>query len=589
MLRSARGNAVTTVQKPALTGRVLARCLWRLVRVYWTSPDWRIGALLLAGAIALEFGTVYANYLVSDAQRKTLDALGVRDPMAFASAIALVVGFVLLTVVVGAYRVYVRQVLEIRWRRGLTAHYIQRWIGPQAYCQAELYRTALDNPDQRISEDIRDFVSSALGLSLSLLSAIATLASFGGLLFSLSRGWVLPVRGHTLAIPGLMLWVAIGFALLSMWLTHVVGRKLVPINFERIKCEADFRYGLVRFRDSVEAVAMSGGEAVERIGAVTRFQRIVRNWLELVRAERNLNVLTQGLGQASSVIPLLIAAAPYFANLLSLGAVAQTRFAYGQVAGGLQWFVNAYREIARWRANIERLISFADAMDATAREVAQGGVEVVATDADRLRFAGLRIEAPRGHVLLDGANATIAAGEHVAIFGESGTGKTTLVRTLAGIWPFGAGRIERPPREQVMIAAQRPYLPIGALRGAISYPSASGAFSDEQIGDALRAVGLGALLARLDEEEPWDQKLSAHEQQRLSVARMLLQRPAWIVLDEATSSLDTGTQRELHELLSARLPKASLIAVTERASEEAWQHRWRLVKQGEGPVALEAA
>ena len=578
-----------SVQKPTLTGRVLARCLWRLVRAYWTSPDWRMGALLLAGAITLEFGTVYANFLVSDAQRNTLDALGAHDPMAFASSIGFVAGFALLTVVVGAYRIYVRQVLEIRWRRGLTAHYLQRWIGPQAYCQAELFRDALDNPDQRIAEDIRDFVASALGLSLSLLAAVATLVSFGGLLFNLSRSWVIPIRGQTLAIPGLMLWVAIAFALVSMWLTHIAGRRLVPINFERIKCEADFRYGLVRFRDSVEAVAMSGGEAVERMGAVSRFQCIVRNYLALVRAERNLNVLTQGLGQASSVIPLLIAAAPYFANMLSLGAVAQTRFAYDQVSGGLQWFVNAYREIARWRANIERLSSFADAIDATAREVAKGGVEMVATDAEHLRLAGLRIEAPRGHVLLDGADATVAAGERVAIFGESGTGKTMLVRTLAGIWPFGAGRIERPPREQVMIAGQRPYFPIGALRDAISYPSARGTFSDEQIVDALRSVGLGALLGRLDEEQPWDQKLSANEQQRLSVARVLLHRPAWIVLDEATSSLDEATQRQMHELLAARLPKASLVAVTERANEGTWQHRWRLVKQAEGPVVLEAA
>ena len=578
-----------TVQKPAVTGRALARSLWRLARIYWGSPDWRWGALLLGGAIVLEIGSVYATVLVSDAQRITLDALGSRDSRAFASSIGFLVGIVLLSVVLAAYRVYVRQVLEIRWRRGVTTDYLERWIAPQAYCQAELHGSALDNPDQRIAEDVRDFVSSALGLSLSLLASVATLVSFGGVLFNLSRGWKLPIGGQTYEIPGLMLWVAIAFALLSMWLTHMVGRKLVPINFERIKREADFRYGLVRFRDSAEAVAMTRGEEVERLGSVARFQAIARNWLELVRAERNLGVLTQGLGQANAIVPLLVAAAPYFANLLSLGAVVQTRFAYEQVAGALGWFVSAYREIARWRANIERLISFADAIDATARDVAEGGIELAETDARRIRLEDLRIEAPRGHVRLADLNAAVAAGEHVSIRGEAGTGKTTLVRALAGIWPFGAGRIERPPREQLMIAAQRPYFPIGTLRGAISYPSPTGTFPDEQIEEVMRSVDLGALTARLDDDEPWEQKLSANEQQRLAMARVLLHRPAWIVLDEATSALDEATERRLQELLVTRLPQASMIAVSERAGDGTWRHRWRLAERADGRVALEAA
>jgi putative ATP-binding cassette transporter len=578
-----------TAPKPALTGRDLARSVWRLVRIYWTSADWKIGALLLCVAVALEFGTVYANVLVSDAQRDTFDALSARDASAFATSIGLAAGSMLLSVAVAAYRVYMRQILEIRWRRGLTGDYLTRWIGPQAYCQAELHRSELDNPDQRIAEDIRDFVASALGLSLSLLSAVATLLSFGGLLFHLSKGWAIPVRGETLEIPGLMLWVAIAFALLSMWLTHTVGRKLVPINFQRIKREADFRYGLVRFRDGVEAVGMTHGEAVERVGAAARFQRIFDNWLELVRAERNLNVLTESLGQANSIVPLVIAAAPYFAGVLTLGAVAQTRFAYGQVAGGLGWFVNAYREIARWRANIERLTTFADAMGATQREVAAGGVETVEGDVGRIHVAGVRIDAPPGHAAVVVEKAQFVAGERVAIQGGSDRDRTTLVRALAGIWPFGTGRVVRPSRERLLIAAQRPYLPIGTLRSAVSYPSGAGTFSDADIREALAAFGLGSLADRLDEEEPWDQKLSNQEQQRLSMARVLLHRPAWVVLDDATSSLDEASERAIHALLAERLAESGFVVFGERTSGSIWQRKFRIEPRDGGPAVLRAA
>lgn len=574
-------------QKPTVTGRVLARAIWRLVRIYWTSPDWRWGALLLAGAIALQLGAVWANVLVSEAQRDTLDALSNRNSAGFATALALAISYMLLSVGVGAFGIYLRQILEIRWRRGVTAEFLQRWISPQAYCQAELHRSALDNPDQRIAEDIRDFVSSALGLSLSLLAAIATLVSFGGMLYGLSADWTIPAGGRTWQIPGLMLWVAIAFALLSMWITHLVGRRLVPINFERMKVEADFRYGLVRFRDNAEAVAMTQGEAVERLGAVARFQRVVANWLALVRAERNLNLLTQGLGQASAVVPLLIAAVPYFAGLLTLGSVAQTRFAYGQVSGGLAWFVNAYREIARWRANVERLTSFAEAMDATERATAQGGVETVETR-ERIRLADLRVEAPRGTPLLDVPSAAVAAGESVAIRGESGAGKSALVRALAGVWPFGSGRIERPPRAELMIASQRPYFPIGTLRAALSYPAASGAFPDEQVREVLAQVGLGAFAARLDDDEPWDQRLSAQEQQSLAIARVLLHRPAWIVLVDATSALDDASERRVRELLATRLPEAAVLATTERVAGAGWRE-WRLAPQANGRVLLEAS
>jgi len=576
--------------KPTLEGRDFARALWRLVRIYWTSSDAKWGGLLVATAVALQLGGVYVNVLVSFGERDVGNSLGARDASSFGRALGFLAFSMLLSVVVPTYSEWVQQLVRVRWRRWLTGYYLQRWIGPQAYCQADLHGAQLDNPDVRIAEDVRDFVASALGLSLTLLQAIVTLVSFAAVLWSLSSAWAIPIAGETRRIPGLMLWVAIAFALFSMWITNVVGRRLTPINFDKIRYEADFRYGLVRYRDHVEAVALMRGEAVERLGAAGRFQRVVQNFYELIRGQRNLGLLTQGIGVANSLIPLGVAALAYFSDVLTLGVIAQTRFAYGQVSGGLAWFVNAYQEIARWRANIERLTSFSDAIEATQREFDSGGIRVEHRKQAEIQLAGLRVEAPRGRMLLAGANATLAAGERVAVTGRPGTGRTMLMCALAGIWPFGAGRIAEPPRERMFFLSQQPYLPIGSLRGAVSYPSAQDAFPGERIEEALRVFGLDDLVVRLDDEEPWDQKLSNHEQQRLALARVLLHEPEWILLDEATPNLDEATEAKVYETLTARLPRAAVVAVAERPGVLPYlPRRWNLATNAEGQVALEAA
>jgi putative ATP-binding cassette transporter len=573
--------------KPTVVGRRLLRALLRLGRVYWASPDGKWGLLLLLGAIALELATVAANVLVSDGQRDLGNALGSRSGADFAAAISLLVGYMALFVLASATRIYLRAALEIRWRRWLTAHYVERWVGSHAYCQAQLHIGALDNPDQRIAEDVRDFVASALGLSLSLLSALVTLFSFGGLLWRVSADWSLPGVGR---VPGLMLWVAVGFALLSTWITHLVGRRLVPINFDKLRYEADFRYGLMRFRDHVEAVALSRGEAVERMGAAQRFDRVVGNWFQLIRAQLELNVLTTGIGQANQLVPLAVAAPAYFAQIVGLGSILQLQFAYGQVSSALSWFVNAYQEIARWRANIERLAVFADVMDQTERAVARGGVDVEPSPTGALRLLDLQLEAPGGRVLLEDANATVAPGDHVAVQGPSGTGKTALFRALAGMWPFGSGRIELPPRERMLFLAPRPYLPLGTLRAALSYPAAEGSFPDERIREALRLLELDHLEGRLDEAAQWDQILSGNEQQRLGLARVLLQQPDWVMLDGATSTLDEATEKRVYDLLLERLPRASVVSIASRPRAiEQFPKRWVLTRRDGGRVALKAA
>src|SRR5262245_2593217 len=578
--------------KPRIEGRALARALWRLGRIYWSSPEAKWGALLLAGTIALQLGAVFANVLVASARRDAGDALGGYDAAGFSRASAFLVGAMLLAAIVPPFAEWLQQRLRVRWRRHLTAHLLERWIGPQAYCQVDLHRGQLDNPDVRIAEDVRDFVASSLGLSLSLLSAVVTFASFAAVLWSLSRGWTIPIAGQALEIPGLLLWLAVGFAIFSMWITHVVGRRLVPLNFDLIRLEADVRYGLVRYRDHGEAVALLGGAGAERAGALARFQRVVDNFHQLSRPQRNLATPPGSIGAANSLIPFIVAALAYFAHMLTLGVIVQTSFAYGQVAGALAWFIYAYQEIARWRANIERLAGFSEAMDATHHVFTCGGIEldIERAEPEQIRLEGVAVEAPRGHVLIEGANATLSPGQRVALVGRAGSGRTMLMRAIAGIWPFGQGRIERPPRAHTLYLAQQPYLPIGSLRDAVTYPSAPSAFSDERIVEALRALDLDHLATRLDDEEPWDQQLGGDERQRLALARVLLHEPAWILLERATSSLDEGTEQRIYDLLRERLPRSGLLSVTERpAVLSHLSGRWTLTANESGRVELKAA
>lgn len=573
------------VHSHALFGPRFVRHLGRLLRIYWQSPDAPRAGLLLATIVALELGTVFGNVLLSDVQRRIFDAFQDRQMTPFLEAIGLFLatagGFVL----VATFRIYLRGALEIRWRKGLTGHFLQQWMSAQTYCQIELHRKATDNPDQRIQEDVRDFVASALGLSLSLLSAIATLASFAAILWNLSGRWEIPLDGRNVHIPGLMMWVAIAYALVAIWITHLVGRPLVGIQFDRQRVEADFRFSMARFRENVEEVALAHGERGERRNSLRRFDSVVRNWWDLIRAQRNLSLLTGGIGQANSLVPLLIAAPGYFAGHFTLGSVMQTRIAYGEVTGSLTWFVNAYQEIARWRANIERLVTLLEEIEATRTELAQTErVQIVRSEQDALRLEGVSITRPDGTVLIDHAEAAVRPGDRVVVFGPTGSGKRMLLRAVAGIWRFGKGRIELPRGARTLVLPERPYLPIATLREALSYPELPDTYTDPRFREALELVGLGALGGRLDEVEHWSQHLSGGEQQRLGIARALLQEPDFLFLDEATSGLDEDTERRMYELLRERLPHSAVVSIAYRPQVARYhEQRWRMAP---GPAGM---
>ena len=568
-----------------------ARHLWELTRIYWRSPDVPKGGALLACCVAGELGLVYANVKLAWANSRVFNALQNGEWSEFLRAIEIFLFVALMVVLISTYRIYVRNILQIRWREYLTNHFVADWIGPYAYGHSELHHKDTDNPDQRISQDIQSYVASALGLSLSLLSAIATLVSFAGMLWALSEAWPLHIGAHEYWVPGLMMWVAIGYALLSMYLTHRVGRPLVGINFDRLRFEADFRYSLVRFRDHIESVALARGQAVERRCAMARFSEVVGNWWELIIKQRDLTLLTSGIGQANGIVPLLVAAPAFFAHRLTLGGVTQTGIAYGQVSGALSWFVDAYQEIAAWRASIERLATFHEMLEETRAQIDSPSALHIQPGADgSLRVSDLTLTEPDGAVLADGLNGTVAEGEHVAVHGPAGILKTTFFRALAGIWPFGHGRIEFPSSDDAVFLPERPYLPLTTLRDAICYPAAAGTFSDGAIREALDLVDLHALGERLDESEPWDQQLSLDEQQRVVFARVLLHQPHWLVMNDATAALDEAMERRLYDLLGRKLPGAGVVWIINRPGTTPYfQRQWELAGSGAAAAPAQTA
>jgi len=574
----------------ALFGPRFFRHLWRLGRVYWVSPDARRGGLLLAGAIALELATVYGTWKLSEVQRDLFDAFQDKQMAAFLAAIGFFLAVAAGFVTVSTLRIYLRGALEIRWRKWLTGHFLEQWMTSQAYCEIELHRKGTDNPDQRIAEDVRDFVSSALGLSLSLLAALVTLVTFSSMLWSLSGTWTFSAAGRHFHIPGLMMWVAIAYGLLAIFVTHRVGRPLIGIQFNRQRVEADFRFTLARFRENVEDVALAQGEPAERRTAVTRFDAVVDNYWRLIRKLRDLTLLTTGIGQANSLVPLLVAAPAFFAGHLSFGSVMQVRIAYGEVSGGLTWFVNAYQEIARWRANIERLVTLLEEIEATKAMLDQAErVQIEHAPDGKLRLDHLRLSRPDGTLIVEDANATLRHGNRVALFGPSGAGKRMLLRAIAGIWRFGSGRIEIPLGSRTLFLPQRPYLPIGSLREALTYPEPATGADDARAREVLAVVGLGDLASRLDDREHWQQLLSGGEQQLLGIARALFQEPDWLFLDEATSGLDEPTERRVYHLLAERLPRTGVVSIADRPIVASFHDRqWRLARGRVGTM-LEAA
>ncbi len=558
------------------------RRAWGLIHPYFASEARWQAIGLLAAVVALNLITVYVDVLLNAFQRDFFNALESKDYPEFRRQLWHFAGLATAFILVAVYKFYLTQIFELRWRTWLTTRYVDGWLSQRAYYRLELGGAATDNPDQRIAEDIRLFTEYTVSLTMGLLNSVVTLASFITILWVVSGPLTLNVGDTAVTIPGYMVWVALLYAIAGSWLSHVIGRPLIALNFAQQRFEADFRYGLVRIREYAESIALYRGEPPERTGLLERFGQVVANYLALIRAQKRLIWAQSFYGQLAVIFPFVVAAPRYFNGPLKLGDVMQIANAFGQVQGSLSWFVNAYASLATWKATTDRLLTFDDAI---AKLRGSGDRLLQAGPGPAPALLDVRLETPAGQPIVAHATLVIRPAERVLLTGPSGSGKSTLFRALAGVWPHGTGRIEQPA-SGVLFLPQKPYLPIGTLRSTVSYPAASGTFSDEAIAQALRDCRLPQLADLLDDTASWDRRLSPGEQQRLAFARALLNRPQWLFMDEATAALDEATGTALYRLLLERLPDAAVISIAHDPSVAPFHRRRVHLTPGEDGARL---
>ncbi len=550
--------------------------VWRLASPYFRSEDRWSGRILLAAVIAIELSIVGITVLINEWNARFYNALQERDWNAFVYQLGYFCVLAAAYILLAVYQLYLNQWLQIRWRRWLTSEYLDHWLSQANHYRMQLLGDAADNPDQRISEDINQFISSTLSIGLQLLNSSVTILSFMVILWDLSMAAPLHLLGMTLNIPGYLLWAALIYAVAGTALTHLIGRPLIALNFQQQRYEADFRFNLVRTRENSEQIALLKGEHAEADRLLLRFGNVVANWYAIMTRQKKLTFFTAGYSQAAVVFPFVMVSPAYFANVVQLGGLMQTANAFGQVQNALSVFVNIYRGLAEWRAVVERLDGFDQSIaSARAAAVAKPAIEIEPAKANAVSFKDLAVRLPDGVPLVTASDISIKLGERVLVSGPSGAGKSTLFRTLGGVWPFGSGTIMMPKAAKVMILPQRPYFPIAPLYAAVAYPSEPNRFELNEIADTIAAVGLPQLAARAEEEAHWNRMLSLGEQQRLGIARALLHQPDYLFMDEATASLDEPAEAALYRLLDKRLLHATIVSIGHRATLAAF-HRRRL-------------
>ena len=565
------------------------RDFWALTKPYWTSEEkWSAWGLLLV-VIGLTLGSVYLNVLFNSWNRDFFTALQNYDEAAFWHELLHFMWIAVLAIIASVYQTYLGQMLLIRWRRWLTEHFVSRWLDHRAYYRLQLTGTGTDNPDQRISEDINLFVQSTLNLSLGLLNAVVTFFTFLGILWVLSESFGAALFGHVIPIPGFMFWVALVYGIFATWLINLIGRPLVSLRINQQRYEADFRFSLVRLRENSEAVALYSGEARERESFERRFASVVGNWWGIMRRQKRLTWWTSGYGQLAAVFPFVVMAPRYFAEHLAYGLLTQTVDAFAQVQQSLSFIINSYTDIASWRAVVSRLVTFHHAMHQAIDANKASGIVLQPSSAPAFATEDLDIALPDGKPLIAGAALQVQPGEAVLIAGRSGTGKSTLFRAMAGIWPFGQGRVRIPADAKVLFLPQKPYMPLGTLAECLSYPEPAGDTDDAAKRRALVDCGLEQFAERLAEEQNWGQALSPGEQQRVAFARILLKRPDWVFLDEATSALDEPLEQALYAKLKQRLPKLTMVSIGHRPGVAAYHERRLTLEAGDKGARLVAA
>ncbi len=562
--------------------------VWGLTKSYWQSEEKGRAFFLLACIVGLTLGIVYLLVLLNRWNNSFYSALQnyetgkIFDELIHFSYLAAIY------IILAVYSYYLQQCLVLRWRQWLTGRFLDVYLADRTYYQLQMFGLDTDNPDQRISEDVRLFVEMSLSFAVGILRSLCTFVSFVFILYELSGSLEFDLFGRHLSVDGYLFWASLLYSVIGTYITHLVGKKLVGLNFVQQRFEADFRYSMIRLRESSENVAFYRGEEEERQVFDGRFTSLLKNFRRLIDKQKQLVWLNSGYSQIAIIFPFVAAMQRYLAKEITLGGLMQVSSAFGNVQGALSYFADMYASIAEWQAVVMRLTLFGRHMQQVGAATQRFHLERFGTAAE-VEAQNLQITLPDGTPLLEKVDFVLEPGQNVIVKGKSGAGKSTLLRVLAGIWPFVNGKILLPPQKESMFIPQRPYIPLGTLRQALLYPGAPG-MTDDGLKKLMELCRIGHLAEKLNEEADWSHMLSIGEQQRLAFVRVHVQKPRWLFLDEATSALDEETEAEMYELLAEKLPGTTVVSVGHRSTLDRFHRRiLRLDKEKKTVRAEEAA
>lgn len=559
--------------------------LFHLITPYWNSEEKKSARLYLAGIITLTIAAVYMTLLLNEWFNSFYSALQNYDSGAVYRGLLRFTGLAFAHIAFAVYSYYLQQRLALRWRKWMTKNYLAKWTGQQMYYRLEMFsQGTADNPDQRISEDINLFTARTLSFMSGLLRSATTIVCFIFVLWNLSEVLSFSAAGQEIHIYGYLVWTALAYSVLGTWITHKVGHRLVSLNYFQQKLEADFRFSMVRLRETAESVAFYNGAAKEESFLSNRFMTLLRNTLFIIKKQKQLSWLTNSYAQIAIIFPFVVAVPRYLSQNISLGGLMQIANCFGKVQDAMSYFVDVYASLAEWQSCAERLLSFDKHIAAIEKETEEKSGSLVREEThDRLRLADVTISVPamdenkRTREIISSASCTIKSGEHVILKGPSGSGKSTLLRTLAGFWPYVKGHISMPAPSEMMFIPQKPYIPMGTSAEAASYPLET---ADEEIlSPLLVECGLSHLMEKTDTEADWSHILSLGEQQKLAFVRVFLRKPKWVFLDEATSAMDEETEEKMYRLLTA-LPGTTVISIGHRSTLDKWHDRVLRIENG---------
>ena len=570
------------MSEKAPTVRHLFRNFWRLSKPFWASEEKWVAIGLLIFVVGLNLGIVYMSVLFNDWNRVFYDALQKLDEVTFWREIKHFAWLAILWVSIQICALYFRQLLEIKWRRWSTEFYTQRWMNHQNFFRIQLTDGSTDNPDQRIAEDVDQFVSMSLGLFLGLLRNVVNLVTFVVILWSLSTPIRFMLAGNDIIIHGNLVWAAVIYAVIGTVITILIGRPLVGLNFIQERCEADFRFSLVRVRENAESIAMYKGEFLEGRNLNALFTNVVRNFIIIMGFNVRVVGFTFSWSQFAVVFPLIIVAPLFFSGQILFGGLMQIRNAFSEVLDSLSFIMDSFRTIAKWKAVIDRLTTFDASLEA-AQALPRITPQVIEQG---LSLQNLSVTKPNGDALLSDVNLHLNAGDTLLVRGASGAGKSTLLRAMAGIWPYAKGVLSLQTDTTTLYLSQKPYMPLGTLRAALYYPQAA-RNDDAQIAELLTLAGLSHLLPRLDETDAWSHVLSLGEQQRIALLRVMLVKPDFLFMDESTSALDAAAEARLYAAVVECMKDGVMVSVGHRAGLVEY-HAQVLECEGQGKWALAA-